>query len=51
MTTGLLNEYTTDNAFEFSELKKSDSETIRIALSRLGSKVEERTIDIIIDKF
>lgn len=51
MTTGLLNEYTTDDAFEFSELKKSDSETIRIALSRLGSKVEKRTIDIIIDKF
>ena len=51
MTTGLLNEYTTGNAFEFSELKKSDSETVRIALSRLGSKVEKRTIDIIIDKF
>lgn len=51
MTTGLLNEYTTDDDFEFSELEKSDSETIRIALSRLGSKVEKRTIDIIIDKF
>ena len=51
MTTGLLNEYTTDDDFEFSELEKSDSETIRIALSRLGSKVEKETIDIIIDKF
>lgn len=51
MTTGLLNEYTTDDDFEFSELEKSDPETIRIALSRLGSKVEKRTIDIIIDKF
>ena len=51
MTTGLLNEYTTDDDFEFSELEKSDPETIRIALSRLGSKVEKKTIDIIIDKF
>lgn len=51
MTTGLLNEYTTDDDFEFSELEKSDSATIRIALSRLGSRVEKKTIDIIIDKF